>query len=189
MASTPEIGAVENGNLAFFKDFLTSTNVQIKDLAPMIGISRSAVHHWFRTDDINLSNLVSAAEVLGYKVYISISDDPNEMHPSTSAQVINGLPVTSKRMYFLSHALKKAKINRKDFAGMLNFSISAVSYWFYKDDTTLGNIIMCARVLKQNLNFRFVKTAEQAVISRDEIIINSSVMSTRNYLPSEPPAE
>lgn len=164
----PEKGS----NLAFFKEFLTCAGLSQQALAESLGVTITAVHHWFRTDDVKLSYIITAAEVAGYDVFISIADEAQDMVRLGDPKKT---PVSVKRLYFLTCALKEKKLTKVELAEKLGMTRDAISYWYAKDDITIKNLVAAASVLGRNINFRFVDKNPSPAVDRNTISINSTV--------------
>lgn len=164
-------------NLQFFRDFLKVSGATNDALVKGLGVQKPSIYHWFTTDDVRLSYIFKAAELFGYNLYVSISDSEKEIEKVDADMRRDGVKLSLRRLHFLTYALQEQRITKIELAKQLGIRREAISYWYAKDDITIKNLLACARVLKRNVNFRFVKITEGQSFNRDAIHIRSSIIS------------
>lgn len=171
-----------SANLAFFKTFLNSSVISYPELAKQIGISATAIHHWFRCDDVRISQIEACAAALGYELYISISDAPTDVVQVDDFGVrSDGVKVALKRLHFLTCAIKEQKLTKAELASRIGITRDAISYWYSKDDMTVTNAISCAKALERNLNFKFFRVRKEQTLERKKIYIRSSIFTSDSW--------
>lgn len=172
--------------LAFFKEFLTATGSPYQFLSEKMGVSTAGIHHWFRIDDARLSQVMQAAEVLGYRLYVSISDEPSDVMEYEAMVRKDGLQPSTKRLHFLTCALKEEKMTKIQLAQLLGYTRDNITYWYGKDDITIQNLVKCAKALKRNLNYRFIKAGDFPALDRNKVSIRSSILIRGSWdVPTE----
>ena len=147
--------------IRFFREFINSTGVPIKQIAEGLGSSTSAILYWFICDDVRLSKIIEVSRYLGYSVLVGFVPKVGmEGQEDPMKNVFNMDDVEKlllKPTHFLAIALKDCGITMSDLARKLNISREAVSYWFGKGDINMNNILRCAQVLGKDVCIRFVK--------------------------------
>lgn len=168
-------------NLAFFREFLSETGATNESLAKCLGVSKPMLYHWLATDDVRLSYIEKAAETFGYHLYVSISDNPQDISAFAAKVEKDGMTLSVARLHFLTCAIKEAGMTKMSLATAMGISRDTITYWYKKDDITIKNLVCCAQVLKRNINYKFMKSNLSEHFDRNKILIRSSITTTKEW--------
>lgn len=143
--------------LAFFNDLLAATHTTQVQVAEMRGITKMTVYKWFVTDDCNLKTVASVINELGYRFEICMtrlaSAAARDVEVSDKDVSLIGGRLVTKRLFFLSTALREAGVGKKELATMMGLYESTVHQWFKNDDITFSRIYQIAEALDMDIYF------------------------------------
>ena len=156
--------------LAFFNDFLGATHTTQVQVAELRGITKMTVYKWFVTDDCNLKTVAAIISELGYRFEIRLTrmESPalKEVELSDKDVSLIGGRLVTKRLFFLSMALKEAGIGKKELAAMMGIYESTVHQWFKNDDITFSRLYQVAEVLGMNVYYNIEPKDPESVDGR-----------------------
>lgn len=179
--------------MKFFRDFITSTGVSIRQIADGLSTSSSAILYWFICDDARLSKIIAVAKYLGYSVHVGFVPKAGVETPGDPMGGVFDMDdierMHLKQTHFLSVTLREEGVTLADLARRLGISREAISYWLAKDDITIANLVRCAQVLTKDICIRFVKHEEPVGESADGAVRIHSVVERAGEWIVVPEAE
>ena len=156
--------------LAFFNDFLAATHTTQVQVAEMRGITKMTVYKWFVTDDCNLKTVAAVISGLGFRFEIRMT---RTGRPAVGEVVLSdgdvsliGGRLVTKRLFFLSTALKEAGVGKKELAEMMGIYESTVHQWFKNDDITFSRLYQVAETLGMSVYFNMEPKEPESVEGR-----------------------
>lgn len=153
--------------LQFLLDFMNAAGLNPVDVANIIGTTVPAVRHWFKddVDDTKLSYVYQIAEHEGYKFDLLLTRSSKEGTGVISVDVddfirLPGDNYRPKTMSFLTVALKRYGITKKELAKATGLSYSTITYFYSVDDITISRILDIANSLDFCVKYTFTKIEE-----------------------------
>lgn len=147
-------------NLKFLDLFLKKMKWSIPEFADKVDMTKAAVYHWFKVDDMQLTTLHNAFDKIGYEVIFSM-EMPNmddnikiEIDPKDD---IDTKP--RKRLNFLRSALYDNDIDQNRLARKLGIDVETIDYWFRHDKCYISYFFRIAKFtgMKLKVDIRPVK--------------------------------
>ena len=153
--------------LQFLTDFMNSAGINCVDVANIICGSVPAVRHWFKegVDDTKLSYVYRIAEYTGYKFDLLLTRSGKEGSGSIPIDVddfihLPGEIYKPKIMSFLTLALRRYGLSKRDVATATGLAYSTIVYFFHTDDISISRIFDIANCMDFCLRFSFSKIEE-----------------------------
>ena len=152
--------------MGFFVDLLNLSHISYDNAAALAGMSKSCIYYWITVDNAKLSQVMNVIEGLGYSLRIILSRNEGDDAKITPVD-INDLLMSNnckpKRLSFLTIALVKYAISKKDLASRLNVTNKTIGYYFSQDDILISRIFDIAKACDLSVNFDIVKRQEAPV--------------------------
>ena len=140
------------------------------DVAKIIGGTVPAVRHWFKenVDDTKLSYVYRVAEYTGYKFDLLLTRSGKEAAGTIPVDVDDFIRLPSenyrpKVMSFLTLALRRYGLTKKNLATATGLSYSTITYFYSIDDITISRIFHIAQCMDFSVRFAFTKVEEPVV--------------------------
>lgn len=142
--------------MKFVDAFIKQIGLSEKDAAEKAGIVRQTIYHWFGKDDAMLSSIEDFIKGCGYKLTLSLTKMSNDIGNATLTINQKEQPAedNGKRLGFLSNAIDRYGLIRKDIAAMLGLGYTSVYYWFKNDDTYVSYIFKIAEAYGFKVNIK-----------------------------------
>ena len=150
-------------NLKFLDLFLRKMKWSKPQFAQNIGMTKAAVYHWFKVDDIHLATLHNAFDKIGYEVIFSMEmpyTDENiniEIAPKDEQYT-----KPTKKLSFLRRALYDNDIDQHRLASKLGIDDETIDYWFRYDQCHIDYFFKIAKFtgMKLKIDIRPVEQAD-----------------------------
>ena len=153
--------------IQFLEDFVNTAGINLVDVASILGLSVPAVRHWFKedVDDTRLSYVYRIAEHTGYKFDLLLTRSGKEATGVIPVDVddfirLPGENYRPKTMSFLTVALRRYGITKKQVAEATGLSHSTIAYFYSIDDISIGRVFDIAYCLNFSIKFTFTKIDE-----------------------------
>lgn len=153
--------------MQFLLDFMNAAGINCVDVAKIIGGSVPGVRHWFRedVDDTKLSNVYRIAEFTGYKFDLLLTRSGKEAAGIIPVDVDDFIRLPNdnyrpKVMSFLTLALRRYGLTKKDLAAATGLAYSTFTYFYSTDDISISRIFDIANSLDFCVRFSFTKIEE-----------------------------
>lgn len=143
--------------LGFLEDFMHVTGACQADMARALGLTRGGISHAFRSDDMKISMCYRFVDSLGYDLEFKLEkEDYKYVSDSVTVRItMKEEPIDdpSSNVYlrFLSTALLRYHISKKDLAETLQITYNTVRHWFMVDDIYISHIYRIARLFDLSL--------------------------------------
>ena len=138
--------------LDFLRSFLAMIGISEKELANMMNMSRSAVHNWFKKDDIFLSQLETIFRIFRYSFKIFLNKTPYDGDKPVEQLGRLAFKFDQGNLQFLSTAMARCKVTARGLAERLHINISTVQHMFAVNDLRLSRVIDIAMALDLSIS-------------------------------------
>lgn len=153
--------------MQFLLDFMNTAGLNPVDVAKILGTSVPAVRHWFKedVDDTKLSYVYRIAEHEGYKFDLLLTRSGKESTGAIAVDVddfirLPGEQYRPKVMSFLTVALRRYGITKKELAETTGLSYSTISYFYSIDDISVSRVLDIANSMDFSVKYSFTKIDE-----------------------------
>jgi hypothetical protein len=158
---------VEFRRLQFLLDFMNVAGLNPVDVARILKTSVPTVRHWLKenVDDTKLSYVYRIAAYTGFKFDLLLTRSGKE---GTGAIPVNiddyiqlpGEQYRPKTMSFLTLALRRYGLTKKDVAEATGLSYSSIAYFFSSDDISISRILDIANSMDFCIRYSFTRIDE-----------------------------
>lgn len=141
--------------------------INTNEAARILGITGPTVRHWFleNVDDTKLSYVYRIAEHTGYKFDLLLTRSGSEGTGAIAVDIddfihLPGDNYKPKVMSFLTIAMRRYGINKRQLAQATGLSVSSITYFYSTDDISISRIIDIANRLDFCVKYSFTKIEE-----------------------------
>lgn len=160
--------------LNFLKDFMRLANKSYRQIAELTKGGGPQIPFFLQNDNMRISDVYRIVEALGYEVSFSLTDESGQM-PVREIE-----SKTGRRLDFLTNALKRYRITKRNVSEALGLHYATVIHMFQVDDTSIQHLWEIAD--KFNLALHIDIYPADNFFASEETLPGSRVVSTINWI-------